>query len=397
MKKVFIYICMGHLFWAISIQSQTRKALVIQPIIDLVGQPLPTPNDAYHQLPIAGSNGACARLHQLLYNEVVNIIKEKNDQYCIEVPDIFYITTANTTPQRTFWTHKNHLMPLEDIPQAAHAHIPALQKNKEITLIMPWESKQLACTFSAGTRFVIAQGKARPRHLQVYAYDTRTKKSRTLWIPTHVCIQMESIDTQKKREHYCHLLRTWAHMPGLIPYVWGGCSLTYLHKKNATFQTIPINKQEQCVAYSYADEPPQKSGVDCAGLITRAAHTAGLIYPYKNTTTLAHYLTPVPSYDACENGDLIWIPGHVMAIGNKEKGLIIEARHYSHGYGKVQEIPLARIFKGITSCDMLFAHIAQKKPLERLDVHGKVIQRITNAKILSMNSCIEGWSSSPAA
>ncbi len=58
------------------------------------------------------------------------------------------------------------------------------------------------------------------------------------------------------------------------------------------------------------------SGFDCAGIISRAAQMCGIPYYFKNTYTLAHYLKSLSIDTHLQEGDLIWIPGHVMIVSD---------------------------------------------------------------------------------
>ena len=82
------------------------------------------------------------------------------------------------------------------------------------------------------------------------------------------------------------------------------------------------------------------------------------------------------------------MPGHVMAISDPRKGLIIEARGYPQGYGKVHELPVSRIFKGIKTVEQLYRAIQRGDQITRLDAHGKPADSTEHMRILSMRSCL---------
>jgi hypothetical protein len=113
---------------------------------------------------------------------------------------------------------------------------------------------------------------------------------------------------------------------------------------------------------------------------------AGIPYFYKNSLTIAKHLAPLNKKETISEGDIIWLPGHVMVVSSLKDNLLVEARHYSHGYGKVHEIPLSHQFKNINSYEQLAAHFFNKKPLQRLDKSGKVVQVLPDFKILKLAS-----------
>lgn len=362
--------------------------LVISPVADLFGQP-PAKNDQnYAHLPVAGSSHACPRIHQLLFNETVEIIKETAAEYCIRIPHMFYITKDNGEPQNIYWTDKRHIIPCKNLFKTNNAtYIPkpinfrSSQKGPYsiVVLTKPWHAFDM--TFSAGTRFI---GKSTWHAYTVITYHPTRHETTTLKIPTSHAILECTRTPAEARKIYIKLLKSWAHTKGYIPYVWGGCSFSYTHLTGTPFcrRTCGTNHWYEIKN----DTHTQKSGFDCAGLIARAAQIAGLPYYYKNTATLAAYLKPVTTIDELKDGDLIWIPGHVMAVGDIHKGTIIEARHYSQGYGKIHEIKLNKVFKDISNFQELFLALQKNIPLERLDNRGDVAQKIKELKILSIES-----------
>ena len=221
-----------------------------------------------------------------------------------------------------------------------------------------------------------------------YAIHPHTQQLVTMAIPTTHCIIHQKNSTSTIHNRYAKLLKEWAHAPGTIAYVWGGSSLVPTNHTDQ-YKEIAVSVHGQpASAYEYINTAKQyKTGFDCSGLILRATQTAGLPYYFRNTTTLATYLKPVTQVTDLKEGDLIWIPGHVMAIGDLKAHTIIEARHYSHGYGKLHEIKLNKEFKDIDTFTDLFNAIAHGKPLYRLNKQGESVDVIRQAKILAVDSC----------
>lgn len=367
--------------------------LVIHPVVDLIGQPIAKTGCTYANLPVAGSEDICPRMHQLLFNETVEILKESAEDYCIRIPNLFYITAKNASPHTSYWTSKKNILSLADIPitktdslipQPINFRNPSQNTQATVALIKPWHSKKLNMTFSAGTRFVTTGPQKRHSFVISLLHPTK-KKPISLNIPKSYVILQTDYSPKKARTIYNKILKSWAHMDGFIPYIWGGCSFTYTHAAKRPFRQKTCGKN---TLYTIAhDTHAQKCGFDCAGLIARAAQIAGIPYYYKNTATLAAYLNPIKTYARLQDGDLIWIPGHVMAVGSLKRNTLIEARHYSHGYGKAHEIALNKVFKGInTFADLLQAN-NKKTTLERLDSKGNVAQTINQIKILSIVDC----------
>ncbi len=377
-----------------------QQGVILKPCIDLVGQPLKASGLSYNNLPHAGGRkrpfDACPRMHQLLYNEIVEIIKQDQDELHIRVPNIFYITAQHKTPQSSFWTHKDNIVLLDTLDDKVKAHIPVPIDYKKpnqnlahtITLAHPWQSKACACTFSVGTRFICKPIKKGAQKVVAYAAHPHTQQLVTMAIPIAHCIIHNENNPDQIHSRYTKLLKEWAQTPGTIAYVWGGSSLVLSNHTDHYKETAVTVREKQSSIYEYINTAEQyKTGFDCSGLIMRAAQTAGLPYYFRNTTTLATYLKPVAQAQDLKEGDLIWIPWHVMAIGDLKENTIIEARHYNHGYGKLHEIQINKVFKDIDTFTDLFNAIAQDKPLHRLNRQGESIEIIRQAKILAIDSC----------
>ena len=131
-----------------------------------------------------------------------------------------------------------------------------------------------------------------------------------------------------------------------------------------------------------------KNGFDCSNLILRAAQISQIPYFFKNTTTLKKNLKTISPNEKLEAGDLIWVPGHVIVVADLDKNTIIESRSYSHGYGKIQEIPLNEEFKNINTFEDLLKHFFDNKKIKRIDKNKKTIADLKNYKILKLRSIL---------
>jgi hypothetical protein len=365
------------------------KAVCVAPIADLVGE---QKHASLTSLPIAHKRfDGPARVHQLLYNEIVEVHEMNGREARIKVPQLFYETSASSSPQQFYWTSARNLMPLRDVAKKGiplHVFPQPLTCNKDrferalhntVSLTQPFFDPQTKTTYSAGTRFVIKS--ARRNQVVVSFFDRRTNSLRTCALPKNICLIHQQENNQNRLRAFVDVVKTWAHLnPGFVPYVWGGCSVGSLCKKEQFVQENGI--------FTRGELPSNKPqpGLDCAGLIARAAHLAGIPYFYKNSLTIAKHLAPLNKKEMVSEGDIIWIPGHVMVVSSLKDNLLVEARHYSHGYGKVHEIPLGDQFKNINSYEQLTAHFFNKKPLQRLDKAGKVVQVLPDFKILKLAS-----------
>lgn len=407
MRRIFLNnFVVFYIFLAINqvLHASSYKALVIHPVIDLVGDPLyrhintNIMSQIYKQFPACTTHKThdiCPRIHQLLFNEVVEVIEEKGQEAHIKIPQLFYITTFNNKPRTAFWTLKKNLMPLTylDNKQLSYA-IPAqitfdstyIPHTNVVTLVVPWYDKITQKQYSAGTRFVRCPEQKISHAQTVWIFDKNSQTVQQVHIPDTKCIADLPHNQTEKIELFISLLKQWVpHNNGVIPYVWGGCSFTAMYEEPFQEKEMLIQKKKVTI-FSRTTEPTIKSGFDCAGLIARAAQIAGIPYFFKNTTTASYYLNTLALHEPIEAGDLLWIPGHVMVIVNMQTHTLIEARSYEHGYGKVHEIPLKQVFLGITNFNDLYKAYVEKRPLQRIDKSGIVRETFTDWKILKLSS-----------
>lgn len=406
-KSSYLAIAIKLVIAACSLQAENQKAFVIKPVIDLVCQY--TDEDPrthlYKKIPFCGCSpkaySACPRTHQLLFNEVVDILEERNDQVYISIPHLFYTTAAHNKPQTKYWTLKENLMPIEhlEIKKCNIKNIPQplsfTHKNSEtcnehvITLIFPWHDPVTNQTFSAGTRFVLASNTTTNNSAIAYVFDKKTESFKETEIPLSCSLINNHIKSKNQKiTAFATLLKKWANLPdGLIPYVLGGCSFTSMCKQNI-FNKVEIEGKIPITSYFERPHYNQdiKTGFDCSGLVARAAQICSIPYFFKNTTTLVNNLQLLQNSESLENGDLLWIPGHVMIISDIANNKIIEARGYASGYGKVHEISLHELFKDINTYKDIVKTFFSKKNLQLLNSEGNVSSTINEMRLLKLRS-----------
>lgn len=389
-------------------------AVVAVPVADLIGQPIrsiiqaPSSPLAYGAIPICGINPSsplCPRLHQALFNEIVEIISEQDNQVQVAISNLFFITQADKSPHTTYWGLKKDFIPLptlktkgidlSTIPtplsftRAKHATQEAI-----ITLTQSWAEPESGRIFSAGTRFVVCPSENTRDTFGVYLLDPANATISLGTIPRASCLLENSAKTSKAAiKDFVHIVRSFAHLDtGFIPYVWGGCSVATLVPFDEHFSQEALSSgkiADSCFSYPVFAQCPVKTGLDCTGLVARAAQIAGIPYFLKNSTTVATYLDPIKTHERLAEGDIIWIPGHVMVVSSLAKNMLVEARHYAQGYGKVHEIALAQVFKDMRTYHDLAAAFHQKKAIQRLDINGAITKTYKEWKLLSLASIWE--------
>lgn len=410
-RRIFIF-CVS-LLLPLHKTHASQKAVICVPVADLLGQPIATifpdtsAEQSYNSIGMCGtqitSPLSCPRLHQLLYNDIVDVVKETDDEVCIQISHAYYLTTSSTIPQNQYWTLKKNIcylnristfpIPITSLPNPidfSDTNHGALYNTETVTLTEPHYYSKLKITFSAGTRFARTTTplKKRASNIDVFIIDYISMKQQIIKIPLTKCMFNRDNQTKEQRiTEFVYLLKKWAHCKkGHIPYVWGGTS--FRQPVHGNFKEITKTSCKGDYSfYEYEKNIQQpKSGFDCSGLILRAAQICGIPYFCKNTATIAQCLPPLSINDKLNAGDLILIKGHVMIVSDIAKNLLIEARSYGHGYGKLHEIPLNQVFDNIETYNDLWNAYKEKKVIKRKDKDGKIRDSFTNLQLFSMKN-----------
>lgn len=378
------------------------EAVTSVPVADLVGHPLHSCLSlySYETIPVysktVAGTPACPRMHQLLFNEKVTVLKETATEVCVAIHSVYFTTQQRPSPQKTYWTEKKNIIPLHKIADAS-AYLPealdfATKKitssQPTVTLIMPWFDPISNQTFSAGTRFVLAHHKEHTYY--VYLLDPVTCTFNQLPIDASICL-LEKAHTcpQEKRAHFVAVLKHWAHLEnGFIPYVWGGASFTLPY--TAPHVCERSSHKQHTSFYYPKDTLVPKAGLDCTGLIARAAQLCSIPYFLKNSHTIATTLQPIKPSMSLQEGDIIWIQGHVMVVSDLANNKLIEARGYPDGYGKIHEIELEKVFKGIPTYQNLIKKYHEGTKIGRLNCNPtkKTIEWFNKVMLFSLESCV---------
>jgi len=379
-----------------------EKAVTIVPIADLVGYQLTNNSMTYNHLPLCGgtyqSDESCPRMHQLLFNEIVDVIGYHGNQAQIKIHNLYYYTNNHTKKQATYWTHKNNIWSLSALqnksidsdkfpaPISFESSTQKTPAQKIVTLYLPFYDPTTKNNYSAGTRFVQTSNSQTNQTLSVFIFDPQTNNFVTTSIPQELCISIEQTKPQKKIALFVKVLKKWAALSdGFIPYVWGGCSFTQRYNPEQFKQTI--TETGSFFYYRQTDNTIPKAGFDCSAIIARAAQIAGIPYFLKNSATIAQDLAPLTAKEQLQEGDIIWIPGHVMIVSNIKKNMLIEASSYLHGCGKIQEIPISTFFYGIKTYKQLISKHIHKQKVQRINTLTNIPESpLISIKLLKMDS-----------
>lgn len=370
-KLIFITIFLVHSLHA-------RLAVITEPVVEgFTVSALkygPSVQSVHQKLDyIPSKKRPTPRSCQLLFNTVVNTLKETANEAMIEVEHLFYDIEADGSYKNHFWIPKKSLLffehvnanTLQSFPQPLSACTSRWQHPDVLVLTLPWQPSIGHVMYSVGTRFVRAPLHDTATTYGIFMRHPHHKHTQLESIPkTHALIE-GSIPKAQKRKTMINIIKGWIDYAELhdatIPYVWGGSSfaLTQPHKK-------PL------------------IGFDCSSLIIRAAQIVGIPLAAKTSMMMEKTLKPLSKKDKLEVGDIIWRPGHVIIVSDVERNEIIQARGYESGYGCVYRSQLSEYFKGITTFKQLLNRYFCNQEVRELKKNGDTFNDTTQIKILKL-------------
>lgn len=402
---------------------KTYSALTIIPVADLVESstqvlfPNIEPKNIYEFLPLSGgykpaASFACPRIHQLLFNEVVEVVQEKGAEILVKIPNAYHLYQKENSSQKipdinlaqnqknpplnSFWTLKKNVLPLNSIakqkndlnkiPESLSFNSKHVDHKNVVTLSMPFTEPKSQISYSAGTRFVKILDESDQATIKAYAFDAYNNHFKTIDIPSQLCIQHAKTNKDKIKQ-FVALIKQWANLDsGYIPYVWGGSSFIHTSQQESKEISLCMNKvNTSFFALEDFDFVP-KAGLDCSGIINRAAQICGIPFYLRLSSSIATMLEELKHDEKLEDGDIIWKPFHVFIVSDIEKNLILESRGHGNGEGRVLEVPLHKVFKDIFTYGELVQAFHNKSTIYRLDKDGNILQEVREFKLLKLAS-----------
>lgn len=394
LPKVFVLLLFFNEYASDNPEDLVQRAVFIAPVTDLFFDqlsrhaPKVALSNLYYGVPLASNNSVygCMRATQVLFNQVVTIVKESGSEVCIHLERLFY-DAPDRSAASCFWTLKKNLLTFDQLkkmgvdtavfPKPIVRDVSSLKDSTIVTLTLPWLDGVTGKEYSPGTRFVREAHNDTDEYIAIKLFDTNNRTIKQSFIPRDYCFLEKALSTSDRQKAYVALIKKWAlELDGIVPYVWGGASLVQVlpddefYTQGGTIFNGPI---------SYWVRPGMrnpKTGFDCSGLIACAAQICGIPYFFKNTLTLANHLRPLAQGENIEEGDLIWYAGHVMVVSDLKKNQLIEASGYPSGHGKLQSIALSKKFMNINKYSDLVRAYHAKKPVKILNKDGKVMREV---------------------
>ena len=356
----------------ISLQAQQNNCFIKYAVVDMATNPFAADNQ-----PVHGTN--INRAHQGLYNDIGFCSEETADKIKISYPHIVYGFNGKTKkPLSSFWAQKKHIAPLNELDDELLDAIPHPHYAQQPTIVLTYPWKE----FSVGTRFKHIAEQDTKKTYAIKRIDHTTNTVVYDFIPKKHAIQEIKQDAHDTRKLFVKTINDLVDkveksgQNNVIPYVWGGSSFTKpyqdeaFHKKDGTW-----HRNEKHGTHD---------GYDCSEFVMRMAKIAGIDFPWKTTSMIERAKRALDSTDELEDGDLIWVPGHVMIVSNIKRNEIIESRAYASGYGCVHRITLEECFDGISTYDDLLHRYYAKEKIKFKNKDGTIAEKTYNFKLLKL-------------
>jgi cell wall-associated NlpC family hydrolase len=401
MECVVVILFFLAIFFIPLIHADT-KALIVVPVADMLLHKAGN-KELYALLPCMGEQGCrgCARIHQCLFNETVDIIAYDGDEVCVSIKNSFYGYNSTKTASLTYmWTLRDNIIPYQELEKDTpipasidYAYPQSIFDQDVVTLLLPWYDFLTKRSYSVGTRF-----KRIPIFDNTAAYavaflDAINKECVTAFIPRTHATAVQKKDKKITAALFVAILEKWidcaGKKKGLIPYVWGGSSFVHIYTDNPPTLEKRWHFATPVMCWLRKEPYIPTTGFDCSELILRAAQIAGMPYFFKNSSTMASNMRPLTVDEHIEVGDLIWVPGHVMVVSSIKDNQIIEAAGYHKEYGDIHILPLSAIFDGIKNIAELKQAYHAKNSVNIKDKKGKIIETHQHCIIFKLTSIFD--------
>lgn len=340
-----------------TIKKSKKYALIRYPVVDLFGSPtIPTTVAAATRTPVS-----CPRINQALFNEVFEIEQTQGQATALIIPWARYGYDAHGKAQARYWVSNNDIIHLSEICIPHFHNALPLFNNNAITLKKPLAINGV--TYSVGTQFVRTFNDT-PDTFSIKYIDSSAKNIQYCAIPRSAVLEASA---RPSRKEFVRVLTefikdTQSQNPNVIPYVWGGSSFLRPYSSNYTEDAQGFHRTET--------ETVPLAGYDCSNLALRFAHMTNIPYYFKTTAALEKYGKKLTKHDTLQEGDLIWLQGHVAIITDLTHTLITESSGYENSVGKIRIVKLSEFLKNINTWDDLLKAYRNNTIVVRLDGQG---------------------------
>jgi hypothetical protein len=350
------------------------QAVIKAPVVEMnAGFPPPC------NPPISPDTEKCYRAHQGLYNELVDVVEQREDFVKVALTNCVYgFDTEIKKPLNTFWMYKKDIVPLSELDGDVLHTIPHAQHAQEPTIILtyPWNN------FSVGTRF---------RHMADYDIETAYAVIRADYTNNTVTSDLVPrengmIEVAQEPRLARHLFvviinnlvaRVSQRDPlNVMPYVWGGSSFVQSYVQSDFYVRDGVWQRDG------KNDP--YTGYDCSGFTRRMAQIAGINFLWKTTFAIQASRRKLASGEPLEEGDIIWVSGHVMIVSNIERNEMIEAAGYGAGFGCVHRIAIDKRFAGVRGYQDLLERYHAGQAITFLNKSGETVKTYDRFELLKL-------------
>lgn len=381
------------------------QAFVVVPVSNVTGAPLSalSEEELAHKYQTMGCSwntvkDEIPRIHQVLFNQRVEVTDIRDGLAKITVPNVFAIN-PKTSPLNPFsrqkfsgWMLAQDLVAVDDvlsqsIPSSIDAFNFVPSSKHIVALVSPWQNQLDGQIYSIGTRFMRDFNDTQDE-FGVLWYDKNQKNFRRAVLARSLCYVQGCESFAQRRAHMVELANRLVDAKDTaIPYVWGGGSV------GLPATGAPELRQDGG-GWVWPSAVMPFMGSDCSYLVVLLSQVFELPYFCKNTTTLACYTAPIAINESVREGDIVWYRvgriGHIMMVSNVERAEFIENQGYINGgAGRLRRGTLTQRFADAKTYAELLSRMRLGKTVGLMR-KGNVVQEIKTLLIFSFQDACLG-------
>lgn len=312
-----------------------KRVLFINPVTELSRNlPLPTHDGASFK---GEKTIFFRRAYQALYGDTATIVHVKGDAYLLKVDNLIYNYDRDGQPLDQLWAPQSSVRIISN--ETCNANSIILQK--------PWRS-QTGLLYSVATHFALA-------HTSTETYNVRfyhpiTQQEITATIPHDYALRTGQHSSLPAGQRLVAAARSLIEMakPGVVAFVWGGCSFCA-----PRLTALSLDTKDNWVF----EHEGLYSGLDGGSMVFFCAKMADVYYPWKTTFAAFKGAPKLRRDETIMPGDIICFAGCEAIIASDTT--IIYITGYELGSGALEEVALSQLLRNVNTVNdvqYLFSH-----------------------------------------
>lgn len=313
-----------------------KRVIFINPVTELSRNlPLPTHDGASFK---GEKSMLFRRAYQALYGDTATIVHVKGDAYLLKLDKVIYDYDRDGQSLDQLWAPQSAVRIITD---------ESFNTNSVIILQKPWRH-ETGVLYSAATHFALARKSTDAYTIRLYHPITRQEI--TVEIPHDYAIRAGQHTSLSAGKRLIAAARSLIEMakPGVVPFVWGGCSFCA-----PCLSDITLDSRNNWVF----EHEGLYNGLDGGSLVFFCAKMADIYYPWKTTFAAFKGAPELRRDETIMPGDIICFAGCEAIIASDTTVIYITG--YELGSGALEEVAMQQLLRNadtINDLQYLFTH-----------------------------------------